>query len=68
MRFRATANLTDFDGRFYSKGEEVDLDASQAHSHYLKPMEETVPVASPEVVSTIKKRRSTGVRRKKAEE
>lgn len=66
MRFRAISALTDFDGRFYHKGEEVELDASARHSAYLQPLE-ALPVASPEV-GTIKKRRSTGVRRKKAEE
>ena len=39
MRYRAERDCTDFDGRFYARGQEADLSPEMAHSDHLVPLE-----------------------------
>lgn len=44
MRFRAERDCTDFDGRFFARGQEADLSSETAHSSHLILLEaDTVP-------------------------
>ena len=39
MRYRAECDCTDFDGRFYARGQEADLSPETLHSDHLIPLE-----------------------------
>ena len=44
MRYRAECDCTDFDGRFYARGQEADLSPETLHSDHLILLEfDTVP-------------------------
>ncbi|WOL39590.1 hypothetical protein RAH42_10660 [Pyramidobacter sp. YE332] len=51
MRYRAERDCTDFDGRFYARGQEADLSPETAHSDHLIPLE-TDPAPEPEETET----------------
>lgn len=46
MKYHVIEDCTDYDGRRYNMGEEVELDAAERHSTFLVPMEEE-PVKEP---------------------
>lgn len=65
MRYRAGCDCTDFDGVFYSRDQEAELDGAVVHSAHLKPMEapvigseqlEPAPVAEPEAKAPAKRK------------
>lgn len=43
MRYKAVVSCTDFDGRFYRKGEIVDLPEGK-HSDFLVPLDAPMPM------------------------
>lgn len=66
MRYRAGCDCTDFDGVFYSRDQEAELDGAVIHSVHLVPLETpalipaqsevSAPAAAPKAKTTARKK------------